>query len=78
MNTYLALFRGINVGWKTILPMKDLVKILEGMGFSRVETYIQSGNAVFQSAQIETNETAREISSKILETHGFAPAVLQD
>jgi uncharacterized protein (DUF1697 family) len=76
MNTYIALFRGINVGGKSILPMKDLVGILEGMGFEGVQTYIQSGNAVFRSAPIETDKTAREICSRILETHGFAPAVL--
>jgi uncharacterized protein (DUF1697 family) len=76
VNTYIALFRGINVGGKSILPMKDLVEILEGMGLRKVRTYIQSGNVVFQSAQIQTAKTAREIGSKILETHGFAPAVL--
>jgi len=32
MNIYIALFRGINVGGKGILPMKDLVVMLEGMG----------------------------------------------
>jgi uncharacterized protein (DUF1697 family) len=76
VNTYIALFRGINVGGKSTLPMKDLVRILEGMGFREVKTYIQSGNAVFRSAPLTTEETAREISSRILETHGFAPAVL--
>jgi uncharacterized protein (DUF1697 family) len=76
VNTYIALFRGINVGGKGVLPMKDLVRILEGLGFREVKTYIQSGNAVFRSAPLPTEETAREIRSRILETHGFAPAVL--
>jgi uncharacterized protein (DUF1697 family) len=76
MNTYVALFRGINVGGKSILPMKDLVALLERMGFEGVKTYIQSGNAVFRSAPIETDKTAREIRAAIQETHGFAPAVL--
>jgi uncharacterized protein (DUF1697 family) len=46
------------------------------MGFSKVQSYIQSGNVVFQSAQIQTDKTAREIGSKILQSHGFAPTVL--
>jgi uncharacterized protein (DUF1697 family) len=76
VNTYIVLFRGINIAGKHILPMKELIRILQEMGFRNVKTYIQSGNVVFQSGQIQKDQTAREISSKILETHGFAPAVL--
>jgi len=47
MKTYIALFRGINVGGKNTLPMKELVVILEGLGAQNVKTYIQSGNVVF-------------------------------
>jgi uncharacterized protein (DUF1697 family) len=76
MKTYVALFRGINVGGASILPMKDLVRTLEGMGFAEVRTYIQSGNAVLRSAPLDTDRTAREIRAAILEAHGFAPTVL--
>jgi uncharacterized protein (DUF1697 family) len=46
MNTYIALialFRGINVGGKKILPMKNLVNIFEDLGCKKVKTYIQKG-----------------------------------
>ena len=76
MNTYIALFRGINVGGNNILPMKDLVEILEGLGCEKVKTYIQSGNVVFRSKTKQANKIAGEISSKILESHGFEPKVL--
>ena len=76
MNTYIALFRGINIGGHHLLPMKDLAGIFGGMGFQQVKTYIQSGNVVFQSAQIDKNKIAREISSRILKSYGFAPTVL--
>ena len=49
MNQYLALLRGINVGGKNIIKMADLKASFEKMGFSNVVTYIQSGNALFQS-----------------------------
>lgn len=75
MNTYIALFRGINVGGKNILPMADLARLLERLGFSRVQTYIQSGNVVFQSAKTPAPAMAAEISSIILDTHGFAPTI---
>lgn len=42
MNTYVALFRGINVGGKNSLSMKELVTILEDLGCRNVKTYIQN------------------------------------
>ena len=44
---YLALLRGINVGGKNIIKMCELKKIFEGMKFTDVKTYIQSGNVIF-------------------------------
>lgn len=76
MNTYIALFRGINVGGKNILPMKDLVVILENMGCKHVKTYIQSGNVVFQNRETQSDKIAREIGSEIAKWHGFEPTVL--
>ncbi len=59
MTTYIAFLRAINVGGKNLIAMAELRKMLEGMGFSNVQTLLQSGNAVFQgdkamSADIET------------------------
>lgn len=76
MNTHIALFRGINVGGKNILPMKEIVGILEGMGCEKVKTYIQSGNVVFKSKKRQTNTMGDEISAQILKHHGFEPKVL--
>ncbi|MEJ2702394.1 MAG: DUF1697 domain-containing protein [Sedimentisphaerales bacterium] len=76
MDTYVALFRGINITGKNILPMKDLVKTLEGIGCEKVKTYIQSGNVVFQSKKGQPGRIAGEISSRILESRGFEPKVL--
>jgi len=76
MNTYIALFRGINVGGNHILPMKNLSKVLEKMGCEKVQTYIQSGNVVFQTKESSTNKLADEISTKIFDHFGFKPKVL--
>lgn len=56
--------------------MKDLTGILEGMGCEEVKTYIQSGNVVFKSNKRQRSKIGMEISSKILESHGFEPKVL--
>jgi hypothetical protein len=50
MKTFIALCRGINIGGHHPLPMKELTAILQDLGATAVVTYIQSGNAVFQSA----------------------------
>ena len=48
--THIALLRGINVGGKNPLPMKDLMRIFEAAGGRNVRTYIQSGNVMFEAA----------------------------
>ncbi len=76
MQTFIALFRGINVGGNTILPMRDLVRVLEGLGLENVKTYIQSGNVVFQSAQANAVELSRKITAAIEKSCRIAPQVL--
>ena len=49
MRTYVALLRGINVGGGNKLPMVDLRRIAEGLGWQDVRSYIASGNLVFRS-----------------------------
>ena len=76
MNIYIALFRGINVGGKHTLPMKELVRVLEELGCQNVKTYIQSGNVVFKSNENDVSELSDSISTRIKKRHGFAPFVL--
>jgi len=71
MKTWIALLRGINVGGKHIVPMKELVELLESGGFANVKTYIQSGNVVFQSPA----KPKDEISQLIEDRFGFKPSV---
>ena len=76
MRTYIALFRGINVGGNSTLPMKELVAILENLGAQNVKTYIQSGNAVFQHQPENAAEFSDKIRTAISKSHGFAPRIL--
>ena len=76
MKTYIALFRGMNVGGNNVLPMKELVTVLENIGLQNVKTYIQSGNAVFQSEETNASLLSSTISAAIKESHDFEPQVL--
>ena len=50
---YISILRGINVGTGRKVPMADLKKLCETMGLKNVQTYIQSGNVVFELAKPE-------------------------
>ncbi len=49
MAKYVALLRAVNVGGTGKLPMADLKAMCRDVGFARVQTYIASGNVVFES-----------------------------
>ena len=67
MGKLIALLRGINVAGANKVPMAELRTICEGLGWQNVETYIQSGNVVFQaSGSAASSETALE---KAIEAH---------
>lgn len=72
---YIALLRGINVGGKNKMPMAELRKTLEGIGLSRVSTYIQSGNVLFESSEGE-EALRRKIGEGLMSAFGFAPAIV--
>lgn len=76
MRTWIALLRGINVGGKHLLPMKQLVAILDDLGCSHAKTYIQSGNVVFRSHERDASALAEAISREIECKRGFRPQVL--
>jgi uncharacterized protein (DUF1697 family) len=52
MVKYIALLRAVNVGGTGKLPMSDLKAMCEDAGFSKVQTFIASGNVVFESKQV--------------------------
>ena len=76
MSTWIALFRGINVGGNNILPMKELTAMLEGLGCTGVKTYIQSGNVVFRKSGSKASQLAKSIGKSVLSAYGFEPKVL--
>lgn len=52
---YVALIRGINVGGKNLIAMKDLRAAMEAHGLDNVSTYIQSGNVLFETDRAATS-----------------------
>lgn len=61
MASYVALLRGINVGGRNVIAMKDLRAAMVDHGYANVSTYIQSGNVLFDTdAPPKTLEPAVE------------------
>lgn len=75
MAIYIALLRGINVGGKNKIKMADLKRILTESGLKRVQTYIQSGNVLFESDETE-GVLRQHIEQQIETAFGFPISVV--
>src|SRR5215831_10645627 len=71
MGAFVALLRAVNVGGTGKLPMNDLKKLCEELGFTAVRTYIASGNVVFASRKSEA--AIKSALEKRLETYAGKP-----
>jgi len=75
---HVALLRGVNVGGKSSLPMKQLVALFLEAGCSDVRTYIQSGNVVFNATGARAKRLPALISSAIADRLGLrAPVIVR-
>ncbi|OHE62613.1 MAG: hypothetical protein A2Y36_03795 [Treponema sp. GWA1_62_8] len=70
MTRYLVLIRGINVGG-IVLKMDDLKALMAEFGFEKIRTYIQSGNAIFESDSDDVRELALRIKDIIRSRMGL-------
>jgi uncharacterized protein (DUF1697 family) len=75
-DSQLALLRGINVGGKNKLPMRELAIMFEDAGCGNVRTFIQSGNVIFTAGAKVSKGLAGVIASKIQEKFGHRPPVI--
>ena len=63
---YVALLRGINVGGHALIKMADLQSVINALGFKHVQTYIQSGNVIFETAKQSARKLETTIEQAIL------------
>lgn len=72
MASYALFLRGINVGGNKSVPMADLRKLIESLGFSGAQTLLQSGNAVFQGPAQASAALERRFEAAVVKRFGFA------
>lgn len=76
MTTYIAFLRGINVGAHNRMTMEELRALFESLGYDDVETYIQSGNVVFESVETDEGALREEIHDAIEDEFGYDISVM--
>jgi uncharacterized protein (DUF1697 family) len=71
METYIALLRGINVSGSKKIKMVDLRQHLQELALHNIQTYIQSGNIIFEFESGKAGHLKGVIREKISEKYGF-------
>ena len=74
MPRYIAFLRAINVGGHHTVKMDFLRRLFESLGFSHVETFIASGNVVFETTSKNAQALKREIETSLREALGYEVA----
>ena len=70
MPRYIALLRGVNLGGHTV-KMDRLKKLFEELGFKNVETFIASGNVIFESGSKNAAALEKKIAEHLEKSLGF-------
>ena len=70
MPRFIAFLRAINVGGHTV-TMAELRRLFEALGFKRVETFIASGNVIFESPATDINAMAGRIEDRLRKSLGY-------
>jgi uncharacterized protein (DUF1697 family) len=73
--SWVALLRGINLGARNKVSMADLKQLIADLGAEDVETYVQSGNVLFRSADAR-DDLVRAIEQEIHKRLGLEVTVL--
>ncbi|HEX8682084.1 MAG TPA: DUF1697 domain-containing protein [Ardenticatenaceae bacterium] len=73
MPRYVAFLRAINVGGHTV-KMEPLRRLFEAMEFSNVETFIASGNVIFDATLTDTKALERKIEDSLRAVLGYEVA----
>jgi len=76
MNVFVVLFRGINVSGQNIIRMKDLKESLSSLGYHNIQTYIQSGNMIFESKSSNIDKFQNQIKKLILHDFGYKVQIM--
>ena len=76
MGVIISLLRSVNLVSHNRLKMEELRALYESLGFSDVQSYIQSGNIVFRSKSQDLARLSKKIEDEIERRFGFRTDVI--
>jgi uncharacterized protein (DUF1697 family) len=76
VQTYIAFLRGINVGGHHKVPMAELRSEIKKMGFSNVNTVLNSGNIIFDGSPEQTTRLGEKLAAHLQSVFGFSIPVM--
>ncbi|HWZ96441.1 MAG TPA: DUF1697 domain-containing protein [Candidatus Dormibacteraeota bacterium] len=76
MTVVISLLRAVNVGGHAVIKMTDLRTLYESIKLKDVQTYVQSGNVVFQTDEKDVAKLTKKIQGAIAKKFGVAPGVI--
>jgi uncharacterized protein (DUF1697 family) len=74
MPRYVAFLRALNVGGNHVVAMPKLKGLFEAMPLARVETFIASGNVIFESRATDAAKLERAIETQLAQALGYEVA----
>ncbi len=77
MPVVVSMLRGVNLGPHNRIKMDVLRALYESLGLRNVQSYVQSGNILYQTAKRDLEAVARQIEKAMLERHGIRTVVIQ-
>lgn len=70
MNRYVAFLRAVNVGGRSVL-MEDLRSLLDDLGYGNVQTFLASGNVIFDTAEQTPSVLEEKLEEELEYAYGF-------
>ena len=71
MNTFISMLQGINVSGQKNIKMNELRGLYKSLNLVDVETYVQSGNMVFNTTEQDTSKLACILETTPEEAFGY-------
>ena len=75
MQKYVAFLRAINVGGTSIIKMDALRRYFESFGLDNVQTYIQTGNVIFESNEKDSAGLEKKLEAHLEQALGYHMAI---
>lgn len=76
MPVIISLLRGVNVGGNNLIKMDQLRELYVSLGLSNPQTYVQSGNVVFETKEKNLRALAKRIGDAIEKKLKFRPEIV--